>query len=147
VAKKKVVKPLTDFYEAFKPAIQELNLQYGPLYLAMIVRFAEEPEDEWTFLVGSRALARDSAKGTTAVAEELSERVHPQVTRKVRRIGIIRESDPLYSAIVRAIGVRVGGLVEIESCTFDGIRVERGALFASIKRVRKARSGGPRQRG
>jgi hypothetical protein len=145
VAKEKVVSSLTDFYEAFRQAIVELHHEHGPLYLAMVVQFGPEPEDEWTFLVGSRALARDALNGATIVAKKLSARVPPEVTRKVRRIGIIRETDPLFSAIARSISVDVGGLCQIESSTFDGIHVERGALFASRRQADGKRARTPKQ--
>jgi hypothetical protein len=141
MAEKRVVRPLAQFYEAFRPVVRELDREHGPLYLAMIVQFVPEPEDEWVLLVGSRSLAQDAVNGTTIVARTLSEMVAPEVTRKVRRIGIVRESDPLFRGISRAIGVRVGGLAEVEQYVFDGVHVQRGALFASTPRTRR-KSGG-----
>jgi len=131
MAKEKVVTPLRQFYETFKAAVLALEKEHGPLYLAMVVQFAGEPEDEWILMVGSRSLAQDALEGTKIVAHKLSELVAPQVSRKVRRIAVIRESDPVFRAISQAISVDVGGLAEIERCLFDGLHVERAALFVS----------------
>jgi len=146
VADEKMVTQLTEYYRAFMPAIRDLDREHGPLYLAMILQFEPEPEDEWTLLIGSRSLAEDPGAGTTIVAHKLSESVAPSVTRKVRRIGIIHETDPFYHAIARAIHQPIGGMAEFVQCSFDGVHVERGALFTAVSDVNQLYARRPKQR-
>jgi hypothetical protein len=56
VEKTVVVSEEPRFIGAVKKVVSRLRASHGPLYVALLIRLADRPADEWTFLVGSRRL-------------------------------------------------------------------------------------------
>lgn len=120
------------FYDAVGQLVLQLDKEHGPLYLAMVVQFKDRPSDDWILLLGSRRLADSRAQSMNDVAAALGAKLQPEYARKIRRIGIVEQTDPVFLSIAQTYG---RGLSEkaftIEHCSFDGIDVARAALFVS----------------
>jgi len=132
MAEKKMVDDLRQpFFDAVRDVVLQLNEKHGPLYLAMIVQFKERPSDDWILLLGSRRLADRRAQSMHDVAAALGAELRPEYARRIRRIGIVADTDPVFRSIARAVSVELGATAVIEDCSFDGMDIARAALFVS----------------
>ncbi len=136
MAETKVVDPERSFYESFLPAVRALNKEHGPLYLAVVIQFAEDAEDEWTLLVGSRELYRNRGAGAEAVVQALAVHVpDPMTQKRIRRIGIIGEDDQIFKELAAAIGKRLNGIASIQRTKFSGLEVPKAGIFVATRDI------------
>lgn len=141
MAETKMVDLELPFYQSFLPAIRALDQQHGPLYLAVVVQFEEDAEDEWTFLIGSRELDRSRTKGAEVVAQALADHAPETATKRIRRFGIISQDDPVFKAFTSAMPKRLNGVASFRRCNLFGLEVARAGVLIAMKTATPGKHG------
>src|SRR5262245_1596249 len=109
------------FYEDLLPAVKEIYRKYGPLYLCVVLRIDEGGGEHWVLLLGSPKLVKDVSIGTAKVAEILAKRVSDVSSLKIRRIGILIESDPVVQAFIHAFAKQSLDVTLLENVNLFGL--------------------------
>lgn len=134
MAEKKVVgAPDRRLVDAIKGVIERLEVTHGPLYCALLVGIEGRPLDEWALLVGSAKLTIRRLDGINAIVKAMKGLIPKDLSTYIRRVDVLRQDDPLYSYLSRAMQVHPGADVTLESCSFFGFPIERAVVFVLKK--------------
>ncbi len=129
VEKALVGSPDRRLVEAIKRVVDRLEATHGPLYGALLIGIEGRPMDEWVLLVGSAKLAARRLDGINAIVNAMKGLIPRDLSTHIRRVDVLRQGDPLYSHLSRAISVDLGGDASISSSDFFGFPIDRAVVF------------------
>ncbi len=118
-------------FAAVRGAVESLHRDWGPLYFAALLQLAERPRDEWVLLVGSQKLAENPLHGTKEVSQALARSVAPEFARKVRKLGVVDQKDPVFLFFARLFSVNPVGHVLLRNCKVNGLEIDHCLIYAA----------------
>lgn len=121
------------FIAAVKRVIARLQDSHGPLYAAILIRLADWPCDEWTFLAGSQKLVKRRVVGIDAIVDAMKGIIPREFATRIRHVDVLREDDPTYTYLSRAFQLEAGLTLTLDSCNIFGLEIARALVFVLRK--------------